>query len=48
MLYLVGLGLTPAHTSRKVIQVLRSCEKIYFDTYTNFYKQEWVKEWDNL
>lgn len=48
MLYLVGLGLTPKHTTQKALHVLRNCDKIYFDTYTNFYRSEWVKEWERV
>ncbi|MEM4327044.1 MAG: diphthine synthase, partial [Candidatus Diapherotrites archaeon] len=35
MLYLVGIGLAPKHITKESISALKSCEKIYLDSFTS-------------
>ncbi|MEK6958553.1 MAG: diphthine synthase [archaeon] len=44
MLYLVGIGLKPAHLTLEALEVLRSCDQVFLEAYTSEYAQGFVDE----
>jgi len=48
MLYLVGIGLKPAHLTLEALEVLKSCDQVFLEAYTSEYAQGFVEELKKL
>ncbi|MFH1696471.1 MAG: diphthine synthase, partial [Candidatus Diapherotrites archaeon] len=44
MLYLIGIGLKPAHLSREALDALKTCDNIFVESYTSSYSEGAVRE----
>ena len=48
MLYLVGIGLKPAHLTLEALEVLKSCDQVFLEAYTSEYAQGFVEDLKKL
>jgi len=44
MLYLVGIGLKPAHLTLEALEILKSCDQVFLEAYTSEYAQGFVDD----
>lgn len=48
MLYFVGIGISKDDISIKAIQKIKECEKVYYDSYTSFIEEGYIKKIEEL
>ena len=48
MLYLIGLGLKPAHLTLEAIETIKKCRTVFLESYTSRYSEGSVKELEKI